>query len=199
MALQASLWYNRGTFKYCCPRDAANIRGREPYLKGDMTVDSLRPNSNESKLCARCGTPMKTYGLARQTRCPACFNAYRKRLRDQGYRFSSRDQRRANNYQKNYGITLSRYNEMFERQGGRCAACHRLETKVDPRTKVLRYLSVDHDHETGEVRGLLCAECNSALGLLGESQSRARGLISYIKRVKQKAIESEDIQQLRLF
>lgn len=95
----------------------------------------------------------------------------------------STDKARDANYKQNYGITLEQYNTMFQAQGGRCAACHRKETKKDPRTKTLRNLSVDHNHATGEVRGLLCAECNIALGLLEEKQSRAKGLIEYMKRI----------------
>ena len=53
------------------------------------------------------------------------------------------------------GITDALYLEMLERQGGHCALC--------PATPKTRRLHVDHDHKTGEVRGLLCHRCNRAL------------------------------------
>ena len=52
---------------------------------------------------------------------------------------------------------------MVEKQNGVCAICGNPETATSHGT--IRRLSVDHDHETGEVRGLLCSKCNFALGL----------------------------------
>ena len=55
---------------------------------------------------------------------------------------------------KKWGITPAQYNEMLDSQGGRCAIC------LDPPIK--KRLAVDHDHDTGEVRGLLCSKCNAS-------------------------------------
>lgn len=59
---------------------------------------------------------------------------------------------------KVYGITLEQYNEMYKAQGGRCLICER------HRDELLHKLRVDHDHELGIVRGLLCQHCNSLIG-----------------------------------
>jgi hypothetical protein len=59
---------------------------------------------------------------------------------------------RASSLKRRYGITPEQYQKMLDRQGGICAICGR-----PPKT--LR-LSVDHDHRTGRVRGLLCYQCN---------------------------------------
>lgn len=56
-----------------------------------------------------------------------------------------------------YGITLEQYDKMFETQNGVCAICSGIN-------KDGRRLFVDHDHKTGEIRGLLCYQCNSLLG-----------------------------------
>lgn len=61
-----------------------------------------------------------------------------------------------------FGITVEQYNEMLERQGNVCAICKRPETVTHKGT--VRALAVDHDRETGRVRGLLCMNCNVALG-----------------------------------
>jgi hypothetical protein len=60
---------------------------------------------------------------------------------------------------KHYGITIDIYNQMFEDQKGYCAMCgtHQSEFK--------RKLSVDHNHTTGKIRGLLCTGCNISLGV----------------------------------
>lgn len=68
---------------------------------------------------------------------------------------------RNNTLLRKYGITEQRYNEMLDAQGGVCAICER-----PPKG---RPLTVDHCHDTGVIRGLLCGCCNSALGLLAEN------------------------------
>lgn len=57
--------------------------------------------------------------------------------------------------EKEYGVTEQAYKAMLEAQDGRCAICARV-----PRA---RRLAVDHDHNTGQVRGLLCYGCNHFL------------------------------------
>lgn len=63
----------------------------------------------------------------------------------------------------NYGITHQQYEELFKQQNGCCAICGNVEeVEICGR----RTLSVDHNHKTGKVRGLLCRKCNRALGEL---------------------------------
>lgn len=66
-------------------------------------------------------------------------------------------------FKRKYGITLEQYQELFTKQNGRCAICqqHQLELK--------KRLNVDHCHRTNIVRGLLCHNCNTALGSLRDS------------------------------
>ena len=61
-----------------------------------------------------------------------------------------------------YNITLEDYNELVEKQNGLCAICGKVETTSNQFGS--RPLCVDHNHETGIVRGLLCAQCNHLLG-----------------------------------
>ena len=81
---------------------------------------------------------------------------------------------RRNQRKHKYGLTHEQFEQMKERQNGVCAICKQPETHVK-RGRVCE-LSVDHNHDTGEVRGLLCNNCNRALGffkddakLLGEA------------------------------
>lgn len=60
---------------------------------------------------------------------------------------------------KHYGITEAQYKLLYSIQKGRCAICDRKE-RID------RNLCIDHDHNTGRVRGLLCGACNINLGLI---------------------------------
>jgi hypothetical protein len=76
---------------------------------------------------------------------------------------------------RKYGITLEQYDAMFEGQGGVCAICGR-----PPREDIS--LHVDHDHDTGEVRGLLCFRCNNAIGDLGHDLGILEGAVAYLDR-----------------
>jgi hypothetical protein len=62
---------------------------------------------------------------------------------------------------KKYGWTVERYNEVLEEQDYRCKICGKYPNKTA--------LAVDHCHETGKVRGLLCTKCNTGLGLFCDS------------------------------
>jgi len=75
--------------------------------------------------------------------------------------------------EKKYGITKGRYNVLLKQQHGRCAICHRPPKK--------RRLSVDHDHKTGRIRGLLCYKCNYGLGFFGYNPETLVSLTIYLE------------------
>lgn len=79
-------------------------------------------------------------------------------------------------YQRLYGVSLEQYGEMFVRQQGRCAICRREHGALPDHG----LLVVDHDHSTGKVRGLLCATCNTAIGLLHDDPSAALAAAKYL-------------------
>lgn len=80
---------------------------------------------------------------------------------------------------RKYGITREQYDEMFARQGGLCAICG---TDNGASAKGTKTLAVDHCHETGEVRGLLCNGCNRAIGLLKDNVAVLESAIRYLKK-----------------
>lgn len=79
---------------------------------------------------------------------------------------------------RTYGITIDDYERMLSDQGGCCAICHRPETGCAAK----KYFSVDHCHETGKVRGLLCSMCNLAIGYLNDHPGVIRRAAEYIER-----------------
>jgi len=88
--------------------------------------------------------------------------------------------RRNHDFIKNFGITMEEYKLILAKQNGVCAICHQKETK---RVRgVVRSLAVDHNHETGKVRGLLCTACNQALGQMKDSPEILMSAIEYLKR-----------------
>lgn len=88
---------------------------------------------------------------------------------------------------RSFGITATEYDAILARQGGVCAICGQPETRV-VHGKLTR-LAVDHDHETGAVRGLLCYFCNTGIGLFREDASILAAAIKYIEG---KAIQAID-------
>lgn len=88
-----------------------------------------------------------------------------------------RSQRRNSRLARVFGITPEKYNEMLSAQNGVCAICAK-----PSRDKNKKPLYVDHDHGTGEVRGLLCHRCNAGIGLLGDSADMLRLAIAYLER-----------------
>jgi hypothetical protein len=80
------------------------------------------------------------------------------------------DRRKNRRLRRRYGISLEVYEEILSRQGGVCAICG-----VDGS------LQVDHDHELGDVRGLLCRDCNIGLGHFLDRPELLRAAITYLK------------------
>lgn len=76
-----------------------------------------------------------------------------------------------------FGLSRQEWEGMFKQQGGACAICN-IVLADSIRTRAC----VDHDHSTGKVRGLLCPNCNQALGLIGDDLSAAENAVAYLKR-----------------
>lgn len=120
----------------------------------------------EGKQCKDCDEwlPLWDYGKRSaawdglEYRCRECFSLVNRRA----------------NLKKNYGLSVDEYAVMVERQAGVCACCG------EPCSKWAN-LSVDHDHDTGAVRALLCHKCNTALGLLDEDPNKIEALAAYVR------------------
>lgn len=95
------------------------------------------------------------------------------------YNLAHRAQRwahaRKSNLKNRYGLTPGAYDELLAAQGGACAIC-----RGDVAGKSKKYFSVDHDHTSGRVRGLLCEGCNFGLGKFKDSPELLQAAISYL-------------------
>ena len=76
---------------------------------------------------------------------------------------------------KKYGLTVEQYNNMLTEQNHCCKIC-------DDELDMGKHTHIDHSHITGEVRSILCAPCNQALGLLKEDISTMQRMITYVSR-----------------
>ena len=134
--------------------------------KHDDAFYQLAYSELHSKLCPGCG----------QTK--SVKEVYKKRSTRDGFasycglcdvRRTGRSARK-----RKYGIAAAEYNDLLLKQNGRCAICKRL-----PYTK--KGLVVDHCHQTGVIRGILCSRCNSALGMLDDDPALLERALEYLR------------------
>ena len=167
--------------------------------------------SEELRLCKGCNTTQNIGNFyLKKGHCKNCKTAYRKtwnknnpNYHKEYYRKNANissirnrewlkkaisnnpDYEKERNRKKNYGISVDGYIDLIKEQAGLCAICKLPETRT--RGRKITSLSVDHNHTTGQVRGLLCNACNAALGYLKEDVKVLRAMIKYINKWSTKA------------
>ena len=99
------------------------------------------------------------------------------RVYQKAYRRKNRNRARDCMLQWNYGVTLSWLNEQLKRSKGKCPVCSR-KFNSTPGSKPC----VDHDHQQGQVRQVICQKCNSVIGLCDESIKILQRVIRYLTR-----------------
>lgn len=104
-------------------------------------------------------------------------NAVRIAAWTRGYRARNKDRIRMRKRCANYGITVDDFREMWNLQAGRCWIC--LVRLFDDEK---RDVQVDHDHTTGEVRGLLCMNCNNGLGCFRDNPLSLLRAVDYLRK-----------------
>lgn len=101
-------------------------------------------------------------------------NPERYRATQERYRQVRRSEQRTYHLRRTFGLTLDEYDALLAAQDGECAICGN-----PPQDG--QFLHVDHNHETGDIRGLLCVRCNNALGQLREDVAVAQRAVEYLE------------------
>ena len=91
-------------------------------------------------------------------------------------RHYDRERARAGHLKRKFGITLAQYAELLDKQKGACAICDKTPEKEGIS------LAVDHDHHSGEIRGLLCRYCNHRLVGRHRDANLLRKIADYVER-----------------
>lgn len=158
------------------------------------------------KKCRKCGIQMLISDFPPDSRaqggtaanCRKCKEVAHKKWRDRNIehvRETSRTEARKRSYnqrnpeahrlavkkariKRDYGITYDDLVRMVDEQGNKCAICG---TQFSERGWGAAAKQIDHDHETGKVRGILCLKCNRGLGLFEENERRMVAAIAYLK------------------
>ncbi len=142
-----------------------------------------------TKICNKCKLEKSTLDFSKdssaksglRTICKQCDKETRIRKRLENPDLYLTKQRiiiKKSNLKRLYHITLEEYNNMMNKQNGVCAICGRSELDINQFGS--RSLSVDHDHRTGQVRGLLCNRCNRLLGFADDNLELLSKCIKYI-------------------
>ena len=133
-----------------------------------------------TKRCSKCKEEKSFCQFQKRARerdglhrlCKSCIS-------EQNRNYYTPAKNRARNLKKSYGITVELYDSMYEEQNGVCKICGNPESTI--RQGAVQSLAVDHCHDTGKIRGLLCNCCNRAIGMLGDNVTILRNAIQYLE------------------
>lgn len=128
------------------------------------------------KKCTTCHTEKPTSEFPpKRRKCKTCVAEYLTKWKQRNpYKI------REYGLLKDFGISHDEYMKLHDSQNGLCAICNKPETAF-MKTKTM-FLAVDHDHATGEVRGLLCTNCNNGLGRFNDNIELLQKAIQYIEK-----------------
>lgn len=153
----------------------------------------------ESKICIKCNIekPYSEFHKRKISKdgyrndCKLCKIEYDKNYWEKNKEKRHKQDRRAR-LKREYGISIEEYNKMYKEQNNKCGICGNKETQKQ-NGKII-HLAIDHDHDTDEIRGLLCSRCNSLLGFVDDDITILQKSIKYLednKKMKNKEMELE--------
>lgn len=161
------------------PRDEFDDRERSKDGKQVWCRDCFRDYQREYRARRRKEDPE---GVRQERKAQYWKNPEKAREKVRRYRRRKKQEdpdyfvrKRRDQVLASHGLTRQEFAAMLEDQDHRCAICG----SEDPNHWSDRF-QVDHDHDTGEVRGLLCAKCNGGLGLLDDSPQRLVAALAYL-------------------
>jgi len=170
--------------KYEMLRKRARERGAEPQIS---TLEARKNRENGVKYCPLCKETKdlkefytsKNSNFGFSSHCIICSNKFsrnRPKKEKQEYYMKNKESILNAHLKARFKITLEIYNALLEKQNGRCAICGKTAEENGKR------LAVDHSHDSGEVRELLCGTCNAAIGFLKEDPEIARKASIYLEK-----------------
>ena len=129
------------------------------------------------KNCNACGEDLALSSFGPHKKSPdgltyACRSCLNKQNRQRYSTPEYKARRRSYDMRRKYGITAEEWDRLWDKQGRGCALCG---SSTRP--------CVDHCHETGRVRGILCSACNTAVGILGDNAESLRNVVAYLEGV----------------
>lgn len=157
-----------------------------------------------TKECTRCHLvkpidefyPHKRNNSGRYSHCKDCCRSDNNiKYAKEGFTKARQESAFKSHLKRHYGITPEQYQELFDKQGGCCVVCGKHQTQLTQR------LAVDHNHDTGEIRGLACTYCNHKIIGAHTDGDTLRRLADYVENgvgwyVPSKERKSDDNEAL---
>jgi hypothetical protein len=146
--------------------------------------------AHQRKQCSKCKKIKDISEFSKHTRtkgglkyeCKECANYRAKAHYRESILKHHKDKRKRKyiNLNSKYGVEENIYEEILREQDGKCAICGNRETAKHHNGEV-KSLAVDHNHDTGEIRGLLCQKCNVGLGHFKDNPTLLQNAIAYLQ------------------
>ena len=156
---------------------------------------------SDLRTCRKCGEekPLSEFNKNRSlpsgytNDCKKCHNAYLKKRREDPvvaektrqsgarWRAANPEADKRKYLLRKFNMTLEEYKALLNKQGGVCAICGEKEQVLRRAKSGQEMLAVDHCHETGKIRGLLCFKCNTGIGALGDSVEGLERALDYLR------------------
>jgi hypothetical protein len=176
-SLTENNWCKSSRYNYwnIC-NDCRNKRQKE--RRDNYPIDKTKRNNYEKQLrtqnpeyAERQRENRRNWGIENPLKVVLSqFNYRERRKLDPELIVKDRRNQRNNAFKRKYGITIEYYEKIYNQQEGKCLICERF----------FKVLDVDHNHETGEIRGLLCRACNTLVGQLECRKKEINKIINYL-------------------
>lgn len=173
------------------------IKGKiRSYCRKCHLAANFIPDERSHKKCSCCQLikavgDFNRLGNRYQSVCRDCQNTRDSRNRDQDKETGENVRKNRADYWKRskwiklktkYVVSQSQYELLLSVQEHKCAICKEPEREIDKQRGEPLHLSVDHNHKTGRIRGLLCRRCNIGIGRLREDYVILQNAIDYLKK-----------------
>jgi len=170
-------------------------------IHGNLTIDQTRKDGVKLR-CTQCRVESnkKSYDINREKRIENAtkwkqsnrehVNAWERadrakdpekyRKRERFYKKQNWRKLSVHESLRKLGLTNAQFKEMNLAQNNKCAICHKEETRIGRGGEICR-LCIDHDHETGKIRALLCHDCNTGIGKFQDDIILMKKAITYLE------------------
>lgn len=167
----APSWYERN-------KERAKAKARAWYIANKQKAKAARAKYHKANKAAIMQRN-RAWKIARRLANP---NYKPRNSHAKKYNLNARAAKYSHSIKSRYNLSWPEFTKLYEDQHGVCGLCStRLNVEFGMNSKVLNF-TVDHCHSTGQVRGLLCRKCNTAIGMFGDSKDMMIKAIAYLEK-----------------
>jgi hypothetical protein len=150
-----------------------------------MAISSNLTRGITKRCCIECKEKSKNLNKKRCSVCKQYKSSekfYKNKSTYDGIHPECKECKEFKTLERKYGINKEEYLNLVKKQNNKCAICNKEQRVHKEQIGQKKRLSVDHDHKTNKIRGLLCDTCNRAIGLLGDDLVIVRNALTYLEK-----------------